>query len=102
MATLKLRRQIGIRRAILAERSATEPPSLLCECLRQLGFFAVPKIAEKVWSGGDWSRERNRDPTFSGTELRTGLTGAPAESRPSPGAIVRPRPVYRSQQAPAT
>ena len=48
-----------MRRAILAERSATEPPSLLCECLRQLGFFAVPKIAEKVWSGGDWSRERN-------------------------------------------
>jgi hypothetical protein len=27
------------------------------ECLRQLGFFAIPKMAEKVWSGAHWSRE---------------------------------------------
>jgi len=39
----------------LPQRSATEPPSLPRECLRQLGFFAVPEVTEKVWRGADWS-----------------------------------------------
>ena len=38
-------------------RSALGPP-LMRECLRQLGFLAVPKTAERVWPGADWSRER--------------------------------------------
>jgi len=39
----------------LAERSALQTPSLLRKCLRELGFFAVPKMSEKVWRGADWS-----------------------------------------------
>jgi hypothetical protein len=50
----------------LPYRSACEPPSLTRECLRQLGFLGVPKMAERVWSGVGWSSDRYRDPTFSG------------------------------------
>jgi len=57
-----------------AERSALQTPSLLRKFQRQLGFFAIPKMAERVWNGGDWSRERNRDPIFSGIEAGVALT----------------------------
>ena len=46
-----------------AYRSGTEPPSLMRECLRQLGFLTVLETAERVWSGAAY---RYWDPTFSG------------------------------------
>jgi hypothetical protein len=46
--------------------------------LAAVGFFDVPKTAEKVWRGADWSSERNRDPTFSGVTARKGY---PADKR---------------------
>jgi len=49
----------------LPERSALQTQSLSRECLRQLGFFAVLEMAERIWRGAHWSRESNRDPTFS-------------------------------------
>jgi len=55
-----------------AYRSGREPPGLLRECLRQLGFFAVRKRAENVWSGADWSRNREIQPRAS-----EGLAGLP-------------------------
>jgi len=81
----------------LPERSALQTPSLSRECLRQLGFSAVLEMAERIWSGADWSRERNRDPTFSGrTEERltvasNGAAGS-ALTRNDRSATVQRRP----------
>jgi hypothetical protein len=48
--------------SVLPERSGIEPPSSMRECLRQLGFFAVLKMAEKVWGRGIWSGRRDSNP----------------------------------------
>jgi hypothetical protein len=44
-------------------RKRTPKPDL--RMAAAVGLFRGPEKAEKVWSGADWSRERNRDPTFS-------------------------------------
>ena len=85
----KLRREIGIRRA-LPYRSAIEPPSLTRKCLRQLGFSAVPKMAERVWSGADWSGRRDSNPRpqpWQGCALPLSYARAPDQ-----GAVSRRLP----------
>jgi hypothetical protein len=54
----------------LPYRSALEPPSFARKSLRQFGFSALPRWAERVWSGADWSSDRNWHPTFSGARRR--------------------------------
>ena len=47
----------------LPYRSGREPPSPTRECLRQLGLSAVPKMAERVWSGGGLERAKGFEPS---------------------------------------
>jgi hypothetical protein len=50
----------------LPYRSVLELQASPARACGSWGFLAVPEMAERVWSGGDWSSDSNRDPTVSG------------------------------------
>src|SRR5262249_8956256 len=79
----KLRREKGTWRAIRRNVPLPRLPSLSRKSLRQLGFLRVHESWGNVWPRGVWSRERNRNPTFSDTNLRSrdgGLNQPPLQS----------------------